>query len=208
MLRRYLIVISFCIFGLFGLFRLSTFENTNGQNKVSSEIVQNTPLQTKSESLVKENLSDTIINICKFIERKNIDELEELVTEVPEIYVEKSRDLMRKSIGMDDKTYQESIRNQKGKYTVSAYPISANKEELVYNVIPSINTIQEQKIKLLKVVSLNQHENEGKAVVVFGNGKVPDSKYEILLIRDEDGWKAFSFTFPSKWSATYAEEAK
>lgn len=200
MSKRLIFFVGLSLVVLTVVFTLNNFTNINSQN--------NTVLVTATDTSVnsEKNLHDTVKIICKSVEKNDIDILKNFVTEVPDVYTKKSRESMRKYAKMDEKTFKELTKEKKGKLNFSLYPISANKKDLVYNAIPAIKLIQEEKRKFIGIVDIKQFENEAKATVTFGNDEQPSFQYEILLFKGNDGWKTFRFTYPDRWADEYAEQ--
>ena len=203
MSKKQLIMIGLILFGLTFIFTQNRAKHNNSRERALS-----TYSQIESNFDKQKSALEAARYICKNIETNNIEALKSFVVEVPDVYIQKSEDLMRRHLRMDEETYQRTIQEENNTFTISPYPVPANKEETVYTAIPIIAPIQEQKRKFVEVIDFKQYENQAKAIVIFGNGQIPDSKYEILLFRDNDGWKTFRVTYPSKLSATYAEKTQ
>lgn len=154
----------------------------------------------------KLSLTDTITTACKMAERGDIAGLTEIVVEVPEVYTQKERSEMTKyarSKGREPYIPKRS-NNPNALYAIPKHP-AATKDELVRESIYPVSWDQNKGISFMKIRSVREFGNEARGLVWFGRDGQFFGEYEILLINTEDGWKVFSLTLPTRWSAQYAQ---
>ena len=152
------------------------------------------------------DITSVVQIIAEAVKSRDISTLEDYVTEVPENYIQKSVESMRRESGTDIETFKKQMTRHPDTIANNPYPSFANKKDQVDFAIPLLNTISNEKNKSVKIASIKHYDNEAIALVIFVQPNLPDEIYEILLYRVNNEWKFFRFSYEHTNSDLYAEE--